>query len=243
MSTFTFTREQTATLIMLYERYPHLYNVADPAYKNRNKREFLLNEIKKEFKETLNIDLTTADIKKKINGLRTQYFKELNLIKKSENSGAGTSELYQPRLWCFELLHFLRGGHKSRESESNLTQTQGEDEPQLSMVSRGNIKTHTTYIHFACISFSCCNYIQDEQIEDDLIWEDMTESGAFHEAEAEIVSPTSSRQSTSSKGTVKRKRDKEDGDLAKDVLRQASNVLEGLHKPEKQMDHIETFSM
>jgi len=59
-------------------------------------------------------------MRKKINGLRTQYANEKNEVKKSMVSGAGTEEIYKPTLWCYSLLSFLDESNPVRESQSSL---------------------------------------------------------------------------------------------------------------------------
>lgn len=51
---------------------------------------------------------TLEDIKKKINAIRSNYRRELKKIISSKRSGAGTDEIYAPKIWYFPYLHFLR---------------------------------------------------------------------------------------------------------------------------------------
>lgn len=118
---FTFNREQSKIVIAVYERYPDVYNVQSENYKNRNKRQIMLQKITDEVNEQLgNPGVSVEDVKKKINGLRTQFFTELGKIKKSQTSGAGANEIYKPQLWCWELLYFLKDSSQMRKGESNL---------------------------------------------------------------------------------------------------------------------------
>ena len=41
-------------------------------------------------------------------------------MKTSQKSGAGTDDLYLPRLWCYHTLAFLSDGDKPPDSTSNL---------------------------------------------------------------------------------------------------------------------------
>ena len=47
-------------------------------------------------------------VKKKINMLRSGYRRELKKVTDSYKSGAGTSEIYEPTLWYFLDIDFLR---------------------------------------------------------------------------------------------------------------------------------------
>ncbi|CAJ0943539.1 unnamed protein product [Ranitomeya imitator] len=58
----------------------------------------------KEHHPTETVDETI--VRKKIQALRTVYKKELNKGEKSKKSGAGTDDLYVPKLWYYDLLAF-----------------------------------------------------------------------------------------------------------------------------------------
>ena len=63
------------------------------------------------------VGLNEEDIKKKINTLRTQFRRELRLVAASKKSA---TEVHEPKLWCFQKLHFLNEGEEQLESKSNL---------------------------------------------------------------------------------------------------------------------------
>lgn len=119
MSNVEWNRDVTVLLINLYEMHPNLYNVSDTNYKIRTKRQESLKAIRAVLFEN-EYDFTIEDINKKIHGLRTQFFKEYGKIKKSTVSGCGTEDIYVPKLWCFNLLHFLKNSNLIIPSESNL---------------------------------------------------------------------------------------------------------------------------
>lgn len=70
-------------------------------------RENALKEISTSLSTENQYTVSPKDVQKKIHGIRSQYFSELNKIKRSKASGAGTNEIYTPKLWCFHLLSFL----------------------------------------------------------------------------------------------------------------------------------------
>ncbi|CAJ0944672.1 unnamed protein product [Ranitomeya imitator] len=47
-------------------------------------------------------------VRKKIQALRTVFQKEVNKVENSKKSGAGTEEVYVPRLWYYDLMAFTR---------------------------------------------------------------------------------------------------------------------------------------
>lgn len=100
--------EMTKSLITLYENYPVLYDVKAKEYHNRNLRNKALHEIFLTLVEMYpNKLLNESMIKNKIHGIRSQYMAEVNKVKKSEASGVSPEDIYIPKLWCFEMLHFL----------------------------------------------------------------------------------------------------------------------------------------
>ncbi|KAK3883664.1 hypothetical protein Pcinc_012043 [Petrolisthes cinctipes] len=64
-----------------------------------------------------------SDVKKKIDSLRNQHRREMRLMATSQKSGAGTDEIYTPKLWCFDILSFLNDGDCVRSSVSNMKNT------------------------------------------------------------------------------------------------------------------------
>ena len=59
-------------------------------------------------------------IMKKLHTMRGQHRQEVKERKTSQKSGAGTDDLYLPRLWCYNVLAFLGDGDTPRDSTSNL---------------------------------------------------------------------------------------------------------------------------
>lgn len=105
---------------MQYGQHENLYNVRHPDYKDRVKRSKSLYAIQERLKE-VDASLTIEGIKTKIHGLRSQYLKEMSMVKASKRSGAGRDDVYVPNLWCFSLLEFLGPFVSSRPSSSSLS--------------------------------------------------------------------------------------------------------------------------
>ncbi|CAH0561723.1 unnamed protein product [Brassicogethes aeneus] len=112
-------KESTKILILGYETNPNLYLTNDPGYKLKNKRADALNNIKSILFDN-GYDIKTEDINKKIHNMRTQFFKEHLKVKKQVVSGAGTTDLYVPKAWWYDLLKFLINSDPVIKSRSNL---------------------------------------------------------------------------------------------------------------------------
>ena len=89
-------------------------------------RAVALLEIKNELEETIS-HLSIESLKSKINTLRTQYRREVNAFEQSKKSGAGTNDIYKPKLWCFDNLSFINEGEMQRESRSNLDESTNQE--------------------------------------------------------------------------------------------------------------------
>ena len=115
-------REETRSLIESYQHYPCLWNVKLKDYKNRDICDTAMKKLREEM-VLVNDKITKEDIRKKIHTLRGQYKREQKAQRESRKSGTGTDDLYVPKLWCFDLLHFLQDNN-IRESTSSLEMTE-----------------------------------------------------------------------------------------------------------------------
>jgi len=98
--------------IALYQPFPELWKIKSEVYKNRIKKDAAYEKLVEKMKEIdpqANRDLVRA----KINSLRTSYSRELKKVKASQKSGAGTDDIYEPSLWYFNEIDFLRD-HKTQ---------------------------------------------------------------------------------------------------------------------------------
>lgn len=114
------TKAATLQLIDLIKQHPSLWQVHNKNYKNKTVRSASLNAVVKELMDAMKCVITAADIMKKLHTLRSQYRREMKEVKASQKSGAGTDDLYVPKLWCFDALTFLCDGDTPRDSTSNL---------------------------------------------------------------------------------------------------------------------------
>ncbi|KAG8309602.1 hypothetical protein J6590_081663 [Homalodisca vitripennis] len=106
-----------------------LWDTKCDAYANRDLRRAAhgsLLEIYKKFQPNATIDL----LKKKIENLKCSFRRELRKVRASETTGAGSSQIYTPRLWFYELMSFLEEKEIIREGLDTLE----EDESQMDAV-------------------------------------------------------------------------------------------------------------
>ncbi|XP_026481177.1 uncharacterized protein LOC113387989 [Ctenocephalides felis] len=107
--------------IEIYRNEPCLWQVKSAAYHDKNFKNSAYDKLVEQYKyiePSANRNL----IVKKINSLHTNYKKENKKIDESKRSGAGTSEVYEPKLWYFKHLTFLDDDHSvPRAHDSNIS--------------------------------------------------------------------------------------------------------------------------
>lgn len=117
----SWTKSEASALIALYKKCPILYDANHNHHKDRRKREQCLNEIRKKL-STLGKNTTVKDIKGKIKTMRTQYFRDKQLVTKSINRGDKVGEIYQPKFWCYFDIRFIdpdnSGDHSDHSSDT-----------------------------------------------------------------------------------------------------------------------------
>ncbi|KAK5639765.1 hypothetical protein RI129_010576 [Pyrocoelia pectoralis] len=163
---FVWSKEITQDLCLLYENHPILYCTYAPDYKNKNKRDNALIKIKQDLIDKNAFvaaqTLTIQDVKSKIHGLRTQFFKEYNKIKCSKTSGCSTDEIEKPKLWCYHLLEFLVNSAPVRPSTSTIEEVSSSVDVSVAEELR-KIKDVTILRRVKRTIFNCLMDAQDEE--------------------------------------------------------------------------------
>ncbi|XP_077124540.1 uncharacterized protein LOC143781695 [Ranitomeya variabilis] len=94
-------------LIDMYRSLPCLWKIKSADYSNHYKKKAAYEKLVALYKEHHPTEALDENIvRKKIQALRTVYKKEMNKVKKSKKSGAGTDDVYVPKLWYYDLLAF-----------------------------------------------------------------------------------------------------------------------------------------
>lgn len=110
--------EETIKFIRLYRNQECLWRVDSEEYRNKQARDTALLQIKEE----MGIDtFSIEDIKNKIKYLRATFMIEVNKMKKSQKSGAGSADVYKPSLkWYEEMASFILYHPTSRNTHDNM---------------------------------------------------------------------------------------------------------------------------
>ncbi|KAF5304777.1 hypothetical protein FQA39_LY09554 [Lamprigera yunnana] len=105
--------------IEVYHSLPALWNIKSKDYSNRIKKNKQYTNLLRKYREYYP-DADKAQLVKKFNSLRTNFRKELERIKDSEKSGAGTDDIIEPTLWYFEEMNVLVGQEEPSTSQSTI---------------------------------------------------------------------------------------------------------------------------
>ncbi|KAF5277297.1 hypothetical protein FQA39_LY18498 [Lamprigera yunnana] len=128
------TRAIVSNLIYIYKSHECLWKVDINDYKNKSLRLEAWSAIANQLNAESKINVAPADIQKKINGLRTNFMKELKLLEGSKRSGGGEQDgidsIYYPSWWAFYIMSFLKDyvkpitiGRSNLQLENQIAQT------------------------------------------------------------------------------------------------------------------------
>lgn len=126
------TQELTDILIEEYRARPVLYDTKNPMYHNRVKKETAYQGVVDKLSPKCE-GCTVEAVKRKLNGLRSHLSREFDKMKKKNKSGAGANDMYQPKVWWFQKMLFLKDHLEPRCSTSTMAD---EHDDQMYKVNR-----------------------------------------------------------------------------------------------------------
>lgn len=107
--------------ISVYQSEKSLWKVKSADYHDRMKKEAAYGRLIEVWKQ-VDPNCNKSTVLKKINNLRSSYRKELKKVREATKSGASADDVYLPKLWYYNLLHFLDDQETPRQSRSNLSE-------------------------------------------------------------------------------------------------------------------------
>ena len=113
--------EDIIKVLEINRGYDVLWDPSNPLYMKKNAREYQFSKLMEELRQS-NVDFDDAEtLHKKLKSFKDVYRSERNKVIKSMKSGAGTDDIYKPKLaWYDKADAFLKKVVSSRESSSNL---------------------------------------------------------------------------------------------------------------------------
>ncbi|PIO11921.1 hypothetical protein AB205_0022230 [Aquarana catesbeiana] len=110
-----------AIFIDMFRELPCLWEINHPHYRNQTERKAVLDQLLEIVKQVIPMaDITYLKIL--IGGLRSTYVREHQKVQDSQRTGAA-DDIYVPRMWYYDRLHFLAGQTEPRPSLSSLPST------------------------------------------------------------------------------------------------------------------------
>ena len=106
-----------------YKELPILWNLTDPNYKNKIKRNAALLKLLSIY-EKCKPGAKMADVRWKINTLRCNYRKELKKIEESKRSSARVNNVWSLSSWVFHALKFINKFEQFDEKSENPSEIQ-----------------------------------------------------------------------------------------------------------------------
>lgn len=112
-------RKFTLELIGVYQGLPELWKVKTKDYSDRDKKDAAYDTLLIKYNEWYP-EATKDDLKKKLNSMRTCFRRELKKLSDSQKSGAGADDVYEPSLWYFDALIFLKDQETPAPSKTTI---------------------------------------------------------------------------------------------------------------------------
>ncbi|KAF5299150.1 hypothetical protein FQA39_LY02323 [Lamprigera yunnana] len=110
------TNAKVCELIELYRDRPVLWDCRLKEYKDRNKKQDALQEIA----DTFGVDKQVVE--KKIKNVVCHFLREIKRERDSSKSGAGNSDVYKSKWFCFNNMLFLKDRNTPKETTDTITQ-------------------------------------------------------------------------------------------------------------------------
>ncbi|KAK9744622.1 Alcohol dehydrogenase transcription factor Myb/SANT-like [Popillia japonica] len=228
----SWSHEQVEELIELYKARPCLYAIKTPQYKNRHARTKALEEIETALKN-IRRNTTVAEIKAKINTLRSNFLAEVRKIKNIK-SGAGEDEVYTTTLWYFDLMYFILEHTAPRGTEDSISDavmSSSSGNTAVSEVNEDSISETQFYLNE-----ESGDLIEINQSSETLIMPENSLDSAIKNT------PSSSKQFS---GKRKRKCDDDDDAILYDVTQSISSISQTVAslptKEAKSKDAVDVF--
>ncbi|GBP09543.1 hypothetical protein EVAR_76553_1 [Eumeta japonica] len=129
-------RDIMEEFINIYRNEPCFWKIKSTDYHHRDKKNAAYNKLIEQYRK-LEPNANRDVVVKKFNALGTNYRKEKRNVEESTRSGAGTSEVYEPTLWYYELLKFLDENQGTlRFSRTNIDEIESSQESESALHSQ-----------------------------------------------------------------------------------------------------------
>ncbi|XP_063371395.1 uncharacterized protein LOC134659649 [Cydia amplana] len=113
----TIERDVLKEFIQAYHDNPCLWDVTSELYKNKDMKQVAWGELTKILKK-LDEDANVSSAKKKVDNLRSAYFREVRKVRASKLKARDEKDIFHPNLWYYKLMCFLGPSRSTQQSTS-----------------------------------------------------------------------------------------------------------------------------
>ncbi|XP_063390805.1 uncharacterized protein LOC134676373 isoform X3 [Cydia fagiglandana] len=113
----TVERDVLKEFIQAYHANPCLWDATSELYKNKEIKQAAWGELSKILKK-LDEDANVSSAKKKVDNLRSAYFREVRKVRASKLKARDEKDVFHPNLWYYKLMCFL-GSRRSTQQTSD----------------------------------------------------------------------------------------------------------------------------
>ncbi|XP_061725760.1 uncharacterized protein LOC133531513 isoform X3 [Cydia pomonella] len=116
----SYIRRDSISPYNAYHDNPCLWDITSELYKNKEMKQTAWGELTKILKK-LDEDANVSSAKKKVDNLRSAYFREVRKVRASKLKARDEKDVFHPNLWYYKLMCFL--GPSSRSSQQPMSYT------------------------------------------------------------------------------------------------------------------------
>ncbi|XP_063632463.1 uncharacterized protein LOC134803592 [Cydia splendana] len=111
----TVERDVLKEFIQAYHDNPCLWDITSDLYKNKEMKQAAWGELTKILKK-LDEDANVSSAKKKVDNLRSAYFREVRKVRASKLKARDVKDVFHPNLWYYKLMCFLGSRRSSQQT-------------------------------------------------------------------------------------------------------------------------------
>ena len=111
--------DQLLKLLEVTRNFPPIWDIKHKEHRDKNIVDTCYLEVTEILRESVP-DVNVAAVRQKIKNVSSQVQREMKRVRDSKKSGAGSEEVYKPKLWCWDEAKYLKETGDLRPTRSTL---------------------------------------------------------------------------------------------------------------------------